>query len=353
MSKIKIMHLLQSDRFSGAENVVCQIIKMFQDDDSIEHIYCSQDGKIRSIIEQKQIKFYGIQNFSLGSINNAITMIKPDVIHAHDMHACFKAAICCRDIPLICHIHNNSFDSRKLNLKTFLFQVSAKKAAHIFWVSDTSYENFYYADKYRSKSSILYNIINIEDLIKKMGKDEKKYDYDIVYLGRLAPPKNPVRLLKVFKMITEINPSVRLAIIGTGEMETEVKKIAIEQKLDKNLDFLGFLDNPYKILHDSKVMIMTSLWEGTPMCSLEAMALGVPIVSTPTDGICKVVENGVTGYLSNKDDELVKYCCELMNNNAIRKMMSIASKERAKQLMNLQEYKNRIKDVYKIAVEKI
>ena len=40
------------------------------------------------------------------------------------------------------------------------------------------------------------------------------------------------------------------------------------------------------MLHDSKVMLMTSLWEGTPMCAVEAMALGVPIVTTPTDGLC-------------------------------------------------------------------
>lgn len=44
------------------------------------------------------------------------------------------------------------------------------------------------------------------------------------------------------------------------------------------------------------MMIMTSLWEGTPMCALEALAMGIPIVSTPVDGLCDLIENGKNGF---------------------------------------------------------
>ena len=75
---------------------------------------------------------------------------------------------------------------------------------------------------------------------------------------------------------------MQCAVIGTGELEEVTKTLSHNKGLDNNLHFLGFMSNAYGILEHSKLMIMTSRWEGTPMCALEAMALGVPIVSTPS-----------------------------------------------------------------------
>lgn len=63
-------------------------------------------------------------------------------------------------------------------------------------------------------------------------------------------------------------------MIGTGEMENKIKELLMSNKKLSNIKFLGFNSNPYKILANSKVMIMTSRWEGTPMCALEALSMG-------------------------------------------------------------------------------
>lgn len=345
------MHLLQSNRFSGAENVACQIIDLFNSNDNVQHIYCSTDGPIRESIEKRGIDFVGLRTFSIRSIRQVIKRINPDIIHAHDMHACFKASLCCGSRKLVCHIHNNNVDSRKLTIKTALFYFAAKKATHIIWVSDSSYENFYFRDCFKTKSSILYNIIDIHDIYRKMSLDKNTYYYDVIFVGRLSEPKNPVRLIRVFSMLRNIKPNIKLAIVGTGELEEQVKKMISENNLYKNLDFLGYQTNPYKILHDSKVMLMTSIWEGTPMCSLEAMALGVPIVSTPTDGICRVIEQGVTGFLSDEDDELVKKCLEIIDNPEERLAMSKSSYSRAVKLMNTESYFYSISKIYTDALD--
>ena len=295
---MKIIHLLQSSRFSGAENVVCQIIGLFQSDENYEMMYCSRDGQIRESLLERSIPFIPITDLTVEEIKRVIKQYKPDVIHAHDMRASFIASIAAHGVPIISHIHNNNFDSRGISIKSFAFLYAGLKSKHIFWVSDSSFSGYSFHGFLNKKSEILYNIIDIDKLYQKMALDNKTYDYDIVYLGRLSHPKNPSRLLKIIKMVVDIRQNTKIAIIGAGELEDEVHAEAEKLGLNDNVDFWGFTANPYKVLHDSKLMLMTSLWEGTPMCVLEAMSLGVPIVSTPTDGVKVIVESGKTGFLS-------------------------------------------------------
>ncbi|MDO4568696.1 MAG: glycosyltransferase family 4 protein [Clostridia bacterium] len=74
-----------------------------------------------------------------------------------------------------------------------------------------------------------------------------------------------------------------------------------------------------KLLHDAQVMIMTSDHEGTPMVALEAMALGVPIVSTPTDGLKDLIDDGRTGFLADDDSVLAGRLIELSEDEQLRK----------------------------------
>lgn len=343
---MKVLHLLQSSRFSGAENVVCQIINMIDNNDDIEMLYCSCDGQIRDALNERDIKFLPISNLTVKEVKRIIKEYKPDLIHAHDMRASFIGALACGNIPIISHIHNNNFDSRGISLKSIAYLYAALKAKHIFWVSDSSYEGYNFHNLFKKKSEILYNIISIDNLYSKMALDNNNYDYDIVYLGRITEQKNPLRLMKICKEIVDQLPCVKIAVIGTGDLEDDTHKEAERLQLGSNVTFLGFQSNPYKVLHDSKLMIMTSLWEGTPMCVLEAMSLGVPVVSTPTDGVKIVVDNGNTGYLDETDEGLVNSCKAILTDMNLRENMSDASIKRATELMDIETYKTKILEAY-------
>ena len=153
--------------------------------------------------------------------------------------------------------------------------------------------------------------------------------------------------MRVFKLVKERIPDFKAAVIGTGDLEEETKVLAKEYDLLNNVHFLGFQSNPLKMLHDSKAMVMTSRWEGTPMCALEAQSLGVPIVSTPTDGLCDVVADGVTGFLSDEDAVLADKLCALISDEALHEAMHGASKERMQKKMDKQLYAQTIKKAYK------
>ena len=343
---MKVLHLLQSPHFSGAENVVCQIIGMMKKHKVIEMVYCSSDGEIREALRERNITFYPMSSLTCSEVRRVIKEVKPDIIHAHDMRASFVAALTCGKIKLISHIHNNAYDARGLSVKAIAYILAGIKAKRIFWVSQSSYDGYIFHKLFAKKSEILYNVMKMDDIVERASRDTEKYDYDVIYVGRLTYPKNPQRLISVLEKAIEECPSIKAAVAGNGDMMEEIQALVREKGLDKNIEFLGFVSNPLKIVRDSKVMLMTSRWEGTPMCALEAQCLGTPIVSTPTDGLVDIITDGVNGYLSDDDDKLADQLCQIVYDEALREQMSIQAKQKMAILMDEEKYAESIKSAY-------
>ena len=346
MNKIRIVHMLCSNSFSGAENVVCQIINAFKNDGRFEFVYASPDGPIREALKDRDIDFEPMAAATIGEFKRVIHKVKPDIVHAHDMRAGFYAALVCKNIPLVSHIHNNNFDSQGISLKSVMYYFAGLKAMHIFWVSKSAYEGYAFHEKFEKKSSILYNVIDSSAVYKKAAEDAKEYAYDIVYVGRLTHPKNPQRLIKVLAGVAQKYPGMKAAIVGTGDLEAETKQAIAEHHAEQFIDMLGYSSNPYKVLKQAKILIMTSRWEGLPMCALEAMALGVPIVSTPTDGLKEIVENGKTGYLSDDDGVLIDRCVEILKNSELHQRLQQATLKKAACILDTKTYKDELDKVY-------
>ena len=83
-----ILHILKSNEYSGAENVVCTIIKNMPEHHSI---YMSRNGSIENQLQERGIDFYGVEKIDVKTIKKAISELKPDVIHAHDFTASVMA----------------------------------------------------------------------------------------------------------------------------------------------------------------------------------------------------------------------------------------------------------------------
>ncbi len=343
---MRILHLLQSSVFSGAENVICQIIDMFRDEPGTEMIYSSQDGPIRDALEERDITFAPMKKLCFSEVKRVIREVKPDIIHAHDMRASFYAALLSGKIPVISHIHNNNFESRKLTLKSFLYSFAAKKAKGIIWVSKSAFDGYYYRDRFADKSTVLYNVINIDAIYEKMNRDTNEYNYDIVYVGRLSYLKNPERFMQIFSEVVKRKPDVSIAVVGSGELKDEVEKLHSELGLGDNVKLLGYCSNPAKIIHDSRVMIMTSRSEGTPMVALESLSLGTPIVSTPVGGMCDLIENGKNGYLSDDDTEIIEKLIKIIEDHEFRESLSENAKVMSRERNDIPTYKNKIKSLY-------
>ncbi len=343
---MKLLHIANTDHFSGGENVICQIIAMFSNDENVEMAYVSPDGQIREALKERGIRFIPIKHMDKKELKAVFEKEKPDVIHAHDMKASMTTALACGKTRLVLHLHNNEYANRKISKKSVGFLLPAYKASHIFYVSKSAYEGYRFHKWFRKKSSVLSNILDIGLLAEKANKDLSDYEYDVIFLGRFSEPKNPLRLLAVIKKAVQQNPSLKVAVVGTGELEKEVMDKWRELHLEDNVDMLGFQSNPLKILKDAKLMLMTSRWEGTPMCALESMALGTPIVTTPTDGLVDLIDDGVTGFLSNDDDELAKKINLVASDTALRTKLSDNCITKSQKVNDIKVYKEALRKAY-------
>ena len=99
-----------------------------------------------------------------------------------------------------------------------------------------------------------------------------------------------------------------------------------ELSLEKNVTFYGFQKNPYPFLKKSKILLLTSLYEGTPMCALEAQSLGKPIIATPVDGLKKLIINDVNGYLTDDNNLFSQKIIEFLKKDHTKEVLDIFKK---------------------------
>ncbi len=140
-----------------------------------------------------------------------------------------------------------------------------------------------------------------------------------IFSGRLEKIKNIDRIIRIYARlpasIQEENP---LYIAGTGTQENVLKTLASGLQVDGKVRFVGNLRNEDLIELDStkKILLMASSQEGFPMAIAEAFSLGVPVISTDTGDISRVLKNNENGFLLNlcfSDDEYVRSIESILN----------------------------------------
>jgi len=166
-------------------------------------------------------------------------------------------------------------------------------------------------------------------------------------IGRLHPQKGYPQLLQALKDVKDKIPGVHLLIIGTGELDSQLKSMAHKLGLSKSVTFAGSRTDIPAILNCLDLFVLPSLWEGHPLVVLEAMAAGLPVVATQVGGTPEVVQNGETGLLVEPKDisQLASAMITLLQNPSLRKEMGIAGKKRVR-LFSIENMTQKTESLY-------
>lgn len=339
MRKQRVLHLLSSNDFSGAENVVCTII---ENDVNYDMYYGCVPGPIITILKDKKINYVPIKKLSPSLVKKACLDNEIDILHAHDYKASFCASLSGFKGKIISHIHCNPAFSHKWNPFTIGYRLFIKRFNKIIFVSKEAKEEAIYLKAGQSNAVVIENVVNKQTIINK-SREFKADKYDVVYLGRLTDVKRPQMVIEIIKKLRENFPKIKACMIGDGNLRGEIEKMIKDYQLEKNVELLGFKSNPFPYVKNSKVALLTSEHEGLPMSVIECMALGVPVLNSGVGGLSTLFENNKNFICSSVDDYCDKVGKIINGDNSFKASCDKIISNR----INVSQYVDKINNVYK------
>lgn len=207
------------------------------------------------------------------------------------------------DVKIISRSNSSSIGWSKNYIKQYIFKLYFKKADKIVV---NSYDFKKEMDKkYKIKTKCILNPFEF-DKIKKLSNKKVKKIYTknslkLISLGRLTSQKDFMTLLKSIKNLKR--DKVELVIIGKGTEEDRLKNYILKNNLSDKVKMMGYKSNPFPYLRQANILILTSIFEGSPNVLVEALFLKKFVISTncPT-GPSEILKKGKYGALFKVGD---------------------------------------------------
>jgi glycosyltransferase involved in cell wall biosynthesis len=155
----------------------------------------------------------------------------------------------------------------------------------------------------RSRFQVIYNPV-ISDALYDAAQTSVEHPWFqadeppvVLAVGRLDKQKAFPMLVRAFRLVRDSRPA-RLLILGEGPDRSRIESAVIEQGLTADVALPGFEHNPYRFMNRAAVFALSSAWEGFGVVLVEALALGLPVVSTNcTYGPAEILNDGRYGTL--------------------------------------------------------
>lgn len=155
----------------------------------------------------------------------------------------------------------------------------------------------------RRKLVTINNAIPAPFLSRPVTRDSDPAVRQLVWVGRFSEIKNAGLMLRAFAALPAGETQYRLRLIGDGPLRSEIEQLATALGIADRIDFTGFTDDPYPQMTAADLLVLSSILEGLPTVVVEALYLGVNIVSTDCGaGVHDILEGGRFGTIVPNDD---------------------------------------------------
>jgi len=195
---------------------------------------------------------------------------------------------------------------------------------------------------------VVYNSADCTTRSKKKGKTPV-----VLTVGHVADHKNPQCWLEVAIRVTAARPDVKFLWLGDGDLISLMKEEISTKRLEDRISFHGFSDKVDDYLSSAAIYFQPSIIESHGIAVIEAMAHGLPCVTSDAGGLPESVLNCKTGFTCPPVDAdgFVSHIMELLSDNKLQTKMGNAGRKRAEELFNELSQEREIIDLYRVMLQ--
>lgn len=199
-------------------------------------------------------------------------------------------------------------------------------------VLQTSQNKAYFGKAIQTKSTVIFNPIDLDEKVGLALKTTKKKK--IVSVGRLMPQKNQKMLFDAFAIISVQYPDYELYVYGEGPEREKLTQYANKLGIGEKVHLPGSVKNVFEQIADAELFVLSSNFEGMPNALIEAMCIGLPCITTRVSGAEDLVKEGINGSIVDvgNTEQLVEKIKVFLSNPLKRQMCSIKATELNDQL---------------------
>ncbi len=315
-----------------------------------------------------EISNYPLFEFPLYSLSLSSKMVEVceyeqlDLLHVHyaiphSVSAFLAKQICLKnnhDIKIITTLHGTDItlvglEPSFLPLVKFSIENSDGVTAVSKFLKEKTLTNY----QIKKEIEVIYNFVDTEIYKPKDNCLFKSYfapngEKVLVHISNFRPVKRVPDVIKIFDQVRKKIPA-KLILAGDGTDRTECEKLVRVLELKNDVFFLGKQEAIVDILNASDLFIMPSQSESFGLSALEAMACGLPTISTSIGGLPELVVHNETGFIAEIGDteRMAKYALDLLTNPAKYKRFSENARGRAVELFNKDKIVQQYEDYYK------
>lgn len=290
----------------GTSNVMLQLCEILQPLVN-KIVVCSRGGVMTARLEEMGIRHYTIGDIGVKDPKTAVSVLRDlnriirseeiTLVHTHHRMAAFYTRLVMgKNRFVFFNTSHNTFADNRL-LTRFAYA-----RANLIACGDMVKKNLVdFFGLPESQVSVVHNAIRpfrgqiMPDGIITQLHDQGKFV--IANVGRLAEQKGMEYYLQAVPSVIRKAPDACFLVIGSGEDEEKLKKLAKTLGIEEYVFFMGYRTDVQNLLAQTDLVVLSSLWEGLPLTPLEAFSVGKTIVATAVDGTPEIVLDGENGLL--------------------------------------------------------
>lgn len=365
MNKIKVMHLTYDMRIGGTEMVIKNIVEGLDTEQFAMSIYCIESPigpwgidlqKSGISIDVKERK-PGFDFKVITAIRKHLKHYKIDIIHCHQYTPWVYGVLAAFGLKtrVIFTEHGRFYPDSSSWKRKFINPWLCKITDHITAISKATKQALVeFENIHEEQIEVLYN--GIAPLVVEPAKVEAlrstlNLAQNTTVLGtiaRLDPIKNHTMMLDAFALVLKERPDTVLIIVGDGDERINITNQIQQLGIKDKVIMPGYDPQPQHYLALMDIFLLSSLSEGTSMTLLEAMSLNKPCVVTDSGGNGEVVENRITGSVTENDvaKDFAAAILEIIRDKTKRTQMELSSRERFDHYFSLNHMNSGYQRIY-------